>query len=273
MELITINEKTCNKDGICAAVCPGGLIDFEKGEIPVPIDKADEVCIRCGHCVAVCPTGSLSHKDMNKEDCPDVKKEFDLGQDQCEHFLRGRRSIRVYKDKPVERNLINDLIEIARYAPSGHNCQCAEWTVIEDRKELDRLSGVIAEWMSWMLEHMKEVALSINLDRALERWESGIDNILRGAPTVIVAHAQEDNRLAQSTCTLALCYLDLAARSMGLGSCWAGYFNSAAMTFPPMKEALALPEGQQSFGAMMLGYPKFKYHRLPTRNIPKITWR
>ena len=32
MNLINVNEHTCNKDGRCAAVCPLGLIDFTPGE-------------------------------------------------------------------------------------------------------------------------------------------------------------------------------------------------------------------------------------------------
>jgi len=79
--------------------------------------------------------------------------------------------------------------------------------------------------------------------------------------------------MAPTTCTIALATLELASTAMGLGCCWAGYFNAAATTFPPMLEALALPSGHQSFGAMMVGYPKFTYHRLPTRKMPNITWR
>ena len=37
--------------------------------------------------------------------------------------------------------------------------------------------------------------------------------------------------------------------------------------------ALALPAGHQCFGAMMVGYPQHRYHRLPTRKTPNITWR
>jgi len=39
-----------------------------------------------------------------------------------------------------------------------------------------------------------------------------------------------------------------------------------------MQEELKLPEGNISFGAMMVGYPKFKYKRLPLRNEAKIIW-
>lgn len=273
MELFEVNQLTCNQDGICAAVCPVGIIAFVKGAVPAPVEGADEICIRCGHCVAVCPTGSLSHRDMAVGDCPPVRPEFRLSAEQGEHFLRDRRSIRVYKEKPVEQDKLARLIEIARYAPSGHNSQVAQWLVLGDRDELKRLACIVVDWMRWMLAHMPEVALSLHIDRTLERWEEGHDVILRDAPVVIVAHAAKDNRMAPATCTIALTYLELAATSLGLGCCWAGYFNAAATTFPPMMEALHLPVGHQSFGAMMVGYPRFLYHRLPTRTPPNITWR
>ena len=124
-----------------------------------------------------------------------------------------------------------------------------------------------------MIGNMPELAASMHMDKTLQRWEDGNDVILRDAPVLIVTHAEKDNRAAPSTCTIALTYLELAAISMGLGCCWAGYFNAAATTFPPMMEALSLPRGHQCFGAMMVGYPKFNYHRLPTRKPPSINWR
>jgi nitroreductase len=124
-----------------------------------------------------------------------------------------------------------------------------------------------------MLVNMKEFSLSMHMERALEKWEQGRDIILRDAPALVVAHAHKDDRLAPSTCTIALSYLELAATTMGLGCCWAGYFNAAATTFPPMNTSLALPEGHQSFGAMMVGFPKFLYKRLPPRKTPVIEWR
>ena len=96
---------------------------------------------------------------------------------------------------------------------------------------------------------------------------------LRGTPHLIVAHAQKALATAQSACTIALTYLDLAAPSFALGTCWAGYFNTAANLYPPLEKDLDLPEGHQCFGAMMIGYPKYPYHRLPLRKDPPITWR
>lgn len=273
MNLINVKEQTCNKDGRCAAVCPLGLIDFKPGQYPVQIPEAEELCIGCGHCVTVCLSGSLLHENIPVSDCTDICTEHSVSADQCTQFLRQRRSVRVYQDKHVPRESLAKLIETARYAPSGHNSQSAQWLVIDDKEELRRLSGVVAEWFRWMLANMKEFSLSMHMDRALEKWEQGRDIILRDAPALVVAHAHKDDRLAPSTCTIALSYLELAATTMGLGCCWAGYFNAAATTFLPMKTSLALPDGHQSFGAMMVGFPKFLYKRLPPRKIPVIEWR
>lgn len=42
--------------------------------------------------------------------------------------------------------------------------------------------------------------------------------------------------------------------------------------YPPLSEALGLPSGHHAFGAVMVGYPRFKYPRMPARNVPKIDW-
>lgn len=273
MALIQIDHEACNQDGLCAAVCPAKLIDFETGTYPEAIDGAEELCIRCGHCVAVCPATCLSHEDVNIADCPPLVDHLRLSSERCEQFLRSRRSIRNYKKRAVSKESLVKLIETARYAPSGHNSQGAQWLVLGNKEQLVRLKGHVADWMRFMLDKMPEAALSMHMDKTLERWESGADVILREAPVVIVAHAEKTNQMAPATCTIALTYLELAATSMGLGSCWAGYFNAAANTFPPMQEALALPEGHQAFGAMMVGYPQFQYKRMVPRLTPDITWR
>ncbi len=273
MTLIAVQQHTCNQDGLCSAVCPMKIIAFSKGDYPTPIPEAGDLCIRCGHCVAVCPTGSLRHTDLPLAACPPIRRELMLSEEQSRQFLRSRRSIRNYRDQPVPRETLQKLIEVARYAPSGHNSQGARWLVLDQREELNRLRGLVADWMRWMLKNMAEVSLSLHIDRALERIEGGEDVVLRGAPALIVAYGAKTDRMAQSTCTIALSYLDLAATGMSLGTCWAGYFNAAASLFPPMMAALGLPEGHQSYGAMMVGYPRYRYQRLPERKAPDITWR
>ena len=273
MVLFNINPETCNQDGICAAVCPAGIIAMKEGSYPEPIAEAQEICIRCGHCVAVCPTASLSHTDIPVESCTSIEKKLKIDHDQSVQFLRSRRSIRRYKDKPVAQSDLKQLIDIARYAPSGHNSQPVDWLVLGDKAELKRLAGIVVDWMHWMLSNNREIALSIHMDRAVARWDSGYDVILRDAPAVIVANAHKENRVAPAACAIALTYLELAATTMGMGACWAGYFNAAATAFAPMQQALNLPKDYQAFGSMMVGYPRYRYQRLPIRKDPKITWR
>jgi nitroreductase/Pyruvate/2-oxoacid:ferredoxin oxidoreductase delta subunit len=272
LELFEVDERTCNHCGICVDICAGNFVVMEAGGYPKPSDDAEEICIRCGHCVTICPRGSFALREMPPEACPPAQKELRLTPQHCEHFLRYRRTTREFKNRPVSKDTLTRLIEMARYAPSGFNSQCAEWLVIGNRDELNTLGEVAADWMRWMLENMTEVAKAIRLDKDLALWEGGRDIIFQDAPVAILTHAAKDDHTARETCTIALAYLELAATSLKLGCCWAGYVEKAATYFPPMQKALALPEGHQCFGAMMVGYPKFKHHRLAARNAPKIDW-
>jgi nitroreductase/NAD-dependent dihydropyrimidine dehydrogenase PreA subunit len=274
MNLLTVDQEKCKRDGICARVCPMGIIELETKEaFPTMVDGDNEFCITCGHCVAVCPHGAMTHKDMRSEQCPPVRNDWLLGPEQVEHFLRSRRSIRAYKKKPVDRETLTKLIDIARFAPSGHNRQPVNWRIIYNSEEVYRLAGLVIDWMRNMIKDESPLAAAMHMDRVVAVWETGVERICRGAPHVVVAHAPEDERTAQTACTIALTYVELAAPSLGLGACWAGYFNAAANFWPPMKEALNLPDGHVSFGAMMIGYAQFKYHRLPSRNAARISWR
>jgi nitroreductase/NAD-dependent dihydropyrimidine dehydrogenase PreA subunit len=273
MDLFVVDRQTCDKDGICAAVCPAGIIDYKKGEWPAPTAEADAVCIRCGHCVAVCPTGSLSHREMPVEKCPPTQEELRLSAAQCEQFLRSRRSIRTYMQKTVPRKELARLIDLARYAPTGSNSQGVEWLVLGNRDEVKRLAGLTVDCMRRLLGDGADIASSLRYDRVIRRWDHGEDVIFRGAPVLIVTHAAKTDFVAPVSSTIALSYLELAATGMGLGSCWAGYFHMAATTFPPLMEVLPIPGDHRCLGAMMVGYPEFGYHRLPLRKPPSITWR
>ena len=46
--------------------------------------------------------------------------------------IKTRRSIRKYEDKPVDRSLIEEIIEIARFAPSWKNSQSVRYIAIYD---------------------------------------------------------------------------------------------------------------------------------------------
>ncbi len=274
MSLFTVDQEKCKRDGICMAECPMGIIEMkDETSVPTPTDDADGLCINCGHCVAVCPHEALSLKTMTPEQCPPIHKDWLLSPEQAEHFLRARRSVRAYKDKPVDKDTISKLTDLASFAPSGHNLQPVRWLVIYDSDEVQKLAGMVADWMRYLIKEQPDMAAAMHMDRVVEKWDSGFDGICRCAPHVIVAHAHKSDPTAPAASTIALTYLELAAQPLGLGACWGGFFNVAATFWPPMQKALGLPEGQANFGAMMIGYPKYKYHRLPLRNEAQITWR
>ena len=274
MSLFFVDQKKCHRDGLCAAECPAKIIEINDPEgFPAPIPDAEEFCIQCGHCVAICPHGALTLKTVEPKDCLPVKKELLLSAEHCEHFLRSRRSIRNYKEKPVPHELLKKLIEVVRYAPSGHNSQPVHWMVFENRETVKHLATLVADWMRWMLKENSEYALMMHFDRVVTAFGQGVDRILRDTPHLIVAYGLSTLPAAQPACIIALTYLELAAPCFGLGTCWAGYFNAAANNYPPLQEFLALPKDHLPYGAAMIGYPKFGYQRMPPRNAPDITWR
>jgi nitroreductase len=145
--------------------------------------------------------------------------------------------------------------------------------IIENKAEVRRLSGLVVDWMRMTIKEAPTLANAFHFDRVVALWDGGKDPICRNAPHLIIAHAAENSRLAQVDCILALAYAELIAPLLDLGATWAGYMMTATIFYPPLMEALKLPEGHKCFGVMMVGYPKLKFVRMPLRNPPAVAWR
>lgn len=274
MTILKIDENKCARDWFCVNECPAKIIVKTDREAPPElIENADELCIDCGHCIAVCPHAALSLNEQAPEDLEDIRIDLIPGFDQVDHFLRARRSIRTYVDKPVDKSIIQDIINTASYAPSGHNLQPVKWLVFHGASQVKELAGITSDWMRSMIRAGSEVAKAMHFDRVVADWEKGDDRIMRGAPHLALAYGDKGLSPSQNACVIALTYLELGAFAKGLGACWAGYFTAAANFHEPMKEYLNLGEDNVTFGAMMLGRPKYKYRRIPERNKPVIDWR
>ncbi|MFH1950765.1 MAG: nitroreductase family protein [Pseudomonadota bacterium] len=274
MAFITVDQEKCNQDGICEAECPGRIIQMDaKAGYPKATPDFEDICLKCGHCVAVCPTGALSLDWLGPEDCRPIRQELDVTPEQAEQFLRGRRSIRSFKEKRLPGPVLEKLLEIACSAPSAKNQQPWHWIVVQDPAEVRRLAAMVIEWIRGVIRNNPEEAEERGFQRVVASWDQGYDRICRGAPHVIVAHADKNWVFGAEDCTLAISHLDLYATSIGLGACWAGYFYKAVNAYPPLFEALGLPSDHLAFGAIMLGYPKFKYSLIPRRNPLRVTWK
>jgi nitroreductase/NAD-dependent dihydropyrimidine dehydrogenase PreA subunit len=274
MGLLRLDASKCNKDGICARECPFGIIRLEEHSgYPDIISGGEASCLVCGHCVAICPTGALSHESIPIEDSPIIKKKLAINEEQAVQFLRSRRSIRFYEDKPVEREKIQRLIETARYAPTAGNMQLVEWLVLSDKSVINRLASMTIDWIRQCLKDRPATVYG-RFPSIVAEWDSGSDSVLRNAPILVVASAPREAANGLVDITLALCYLDLLAPTIGLGTCWAGLLQGALLSSPSLREIVGIPAQHSHHYPMMLGYPKIKrYFRLPERKPPKISFK
>jgi len=180
--------------------------------------------------------------------------------------------VRFFKKQPVEKEKLQRLIEIARYAPSGGNIQLVEWTVFTDAERIKEIARVTVESMRKLVAKAPQ-AVPPYIPMMIGAWDMGYNAVTWSAPALIVASAPREATTGMVDVSLALCYLELAAQTLGLGTCWAGVLEGALQGSAEVRESVGLPEGHPYHFPMMIGYPKRKYSRLPERKAPKIAWR
>ena len=161
-----------------------------------------------------------------------------------------------YRDA-LKTKLTQDRVAVMAYPLSASAFDLEEGL---QPKEVRRLAGMVIDWMRRVARQRPEAAVASGFTRAVAGWDDGIDSICRGAPHIIIAHADKGWTFGPEDSALALSLLDLYATSIDLGACWGGYFYKAVNAHPPLFKALNLPEDHMAFGAVMLGYPKYKYH-------------
>jgi nitroreductase/NAD-dependent dihydropyrimidine dehydrogenase PreA subunit len=259
----------CLRDGICVAECPSYLIELKEGDAyPTPVARAETDCIHCGHCVAVCPTGALWQVDLSPVQCEDVRPDLLPGAAQVEQLLRVRRSMRSFTEQPVPQTMLARLLDIAACAPSASNGQPVEWLVIYDSDMVRRLGQMALEWL--YQQALSAERPSRYLRTFAVAGEQHLDMICRGAPHLVIAHTPPG---AQTDGVIALTYLELAAFGSGLGACWCGFIHGAIAAEPAIRETAGLPMGRAVAGALLIGYPRYSYARVPPRNPARVQWK
>ncbi|HWR25059.1 MAG TPA: nitroreductase family protein [Methanosarcina sp.] len=271
MSLVSFEREKCTACGICSTICPVNIImSGEEGTPSLP-SEYEAFCSRCGHCEAACPTGAIT---SNYDIYPPEDDIADTGQISPEvltKYVQSRRSIRVFKDKPVEKEKIESIFEAVRFAPSGMNAQPVKWIVVTDAAEVKKFADLTIDWVRMMDQMDIDHPLKPVLPALISLADAGIDPICRGASCLVYAYSE--NAFEYTDSIIALTTFDLLAPSFGLGTCWAGLLHFAATGYQPLREALGIPEECVPQYPMLFGYPKYKYRKIPGRKKPDIIWK
>ncbi len=186
--LHAVDLETCIGDGICAEVCPENALEMVNEKAATVEDRAHS-CIYCGQCVAVCPTESLQMPKLEMEDFRRLEKR-PFGYDEFFEFLRLRRSVRVFKDRPVEREVIDKILQAASTAPMGFPPHTTEVVVIDTPGERDFLVAELVKHYDSMIK-----AFSNPIGRAMVRLSAGAENY-----GVLKNHIIEVRRSSPTSC-------------------------------------------------------------------------
>lgn len=135
----SVQADRCNHCGLCVSDCPSRIIEQEGDQLPTVSPENAEKCLECQHCLAICPTGAISVFGLNPDDSLPVSADVWPRLEQMTHLARGRRSVRRYRDKNVEVELIDRLLATAAHAPTGANIRLLTFAVVDDKAKLQSL--------------------------------------------------------------------------------------------------------------------------------------
>ena len=278
--MLRIDENKCTDCSACHDVCPYYVIGKDAETSKIFIRYPDQ-CRSCGHCIAICPAMAISHERLSRDDFRESPK-IDIPPIALKEYIIQRRSIRVYKDRAISEQSLNNLIEVGAYGGTVANTQSVRFILITDKALLRKLEETIFDicWNAGLKffggRGILFGLLAGKFGTEITSWfrsyhdifqhrrenKDIIGSVFRNAPAVILAHDLSRNPLGALNCAVALRNMELLAPAMGLGTCWTGYMISAANKKPrTINSHLGLDETRQIHGGIMVGYPKYRYPR------------
>ena len=146
-----------------------------------------------------------------------------------------RRSVRKYIDKEVNPDLVDEILRAAMFAPSGCNKQPWHFVVFNDK------------------ELIKEI-------KAMHPYASA----LATAPVCIMVCGDTQKEMApgfyQVDCSAAIENMILAAKALGIDTCWMGIYPWED-TMAAFTKRFNLPENIKPFALISVGYSESKQER------------
>ena len=184
-------------------------------------------------------------------------------------LVKKRRSIRRFKPDPVPEEVIEKIIEVARWAPSGFNMQPWEFVAVNEASLRGRIVEILAsywqqskemettrpEWQgrSWKLTGMTDVKGDFT-QAPVYILLFGDPRTQSGLPMGVQTDRHRRRLIHQSSLANAFLYMHMAAATLGLGSQWVSAVQipyAACM----IKDLLNIPQEMEVYDMMAMGYP------------------
>lgn len=256
-----VEQQKCTICGLCVADCPAMIIAMENGFPAIDPDK-EATCYKCQHCLAICPTGAVSILGLKPGDSRPLAGGFPEP-DKLETLIKGRRSVRRYKNENLDPALLQKLLEVAGHAPSGMNARQVRFTVVDDK---DKMAAFREEVMAGLTSLVRENALPEGMQfyaNFINMWdERKFDVIFRGAPHLLVTSVPKSVASPMPDCLIALSYFELFAQANGVGTVWNGLAKWAINDLlPETRKRLGIPDDHLIGYAMSFGKPAVHFAR------------
>lgn len=292
---IIIDQDKCIKCFECVRVCPTSNLYKKHDDLQIAKDAMVR-CIRCAHCLAICPEDAIRLSCYPDESEITPVPDLELDPQTLLNFLRSRRSTRLFKPEPVDKKDLDMLINAARYAPSGHNDQTSEYTVITGQR-LNEIKNTIIQEVAPVLKALPAdpQAAAERLVNLLPKASSamiismlgtmkelvqvmaagGRDHLFWDAPALIIISAKKKSNAfpaALENATLSAAYIMLMAEAMGLGTCSMGILIYSLEVSRKVQKLIELPKENRALYALAIGKKDVVFRKLVPRNKPKINY-
>lgn len=254
--MVIIDRDRCTNCGSCIVSCSREVIC--RGESTPEINAAAQ-CMKCGHCCAACPVEAISFEGIPKEETyPEIPDA------QLDRVIKMRRSTRNFKRETPDREIVEEAIRSAAWAPSAINCHSERWSVLWGYEKVARVIDMLHE-----LAPKNQLA-----NEMIEMLKARKGNpITLNAPCVIIAYGADDTYDPKLDCAIATTTLDLLLSGGGLSTCWGGYFARVLNGCPEIKEYAGIPEGSREYCTLAAGYADGEtYCRPAYRPGPQVNW-
>jgi len=282
--------KKCTGCGLCTRVCMAEVLEI-RGKKATVVNP--QWCARCGQCVAVCPADAVEDRFGTRKENPLLDAAALPSARSLQQFFRSRRSVRVYRDRPVSRKDLERILEAGTCAPTAGNRQDVAYVVLTDPEQIRELRAMVFPFVRRMFAQFNNPVLRPVLERFVgresvaslkeylplldvyqARWENrGEDRIFFHAPALLIVHGSRFDDTVGVSCSVVLYQASLMAHALNVGSCFNGFLQVAINNNRKIKQWLGIPWRDKSYGALTLGYPRVAYRRTVRREPPRVTWR